>query len=241
MFPIAAKATFIKTRNVRNFGVMMDGLALAEGEGRLGMVRGEAGLGKSRTCTKWYGEHLDTVYLRAAKAWETSYTEFLQALCRELGIKPAPYRKGRAFAAVVDNLIQTPKTLFIDELEKLPSGFLEIVRDIADMAMTAVVLIGEEELAGYMSQNRRVWSRTFQVVEFKPVGVGDVMLYIKESTDGKIMLSEECASAMHRILGGNFRGARRTLLNLVQICNAKKSAEVSIEMVEIAYKTGLLG
>lgn len=241
MFPIVMQPTFVKTRNVRNFEVMMDGLALAEGQARMGMVFGEAGLGKSRTCTKWYADHLDTAYLYITKAWETSYTDFLQALCRELGIKPAPKRKGPCFSAIIDSLIQTPRTLFFDELEKLHRGFLEMVRDISEMGLVAVVLIGEEELASYMGQDRRVWSRTFQALEFKPVGVGDVMLYIKESTGGRIVLNADCADAMHRLLGGNFRGARRTLLNLVQICNAKKTTEVTVEMINIAYKTGLEG
>ena len=42
MKQIKVKPTFVRTKNVRNFEVLMDGLALGEGEGRLGLVYGQA-------------------------------------------------------------------------------------------------------------------------------------------------------------------------------------------------------
>lgn len=36
------KPSFVKTRNVRNFEVLMNGLDLAAGEGRFGLVYGQA-------------------------------------------------------------------------------------------------------------------------------------------------------------------------------------------------------
>ena len=45
MKQIAVKPVFVQTRNVRNFQAMMGGLALAEGEGRLGLIFGRAGRG----------------------------------------------------------------------------------------------------------------------------------------------------------------------------------------------------
>ncbi len=47
---IRLKPEFVKTKNVRNFEVMMANLAISEGEGRLGMVYSQAGRGKTRTC-----------------------------------------------------------------------------------------------------------------------------------------------------------------------------------------------
>lgn len=239
MKPIEVKSPFVETRNVKNFSVMMYGLDLAEGEGRFGIVYGQAGLGKSRTVQRWYANNADSVYIRTQKVWESTYTGFLQALCRELDVKPVPHWKSKCFTDAADALLQRPRTVFIDEIERLPSGFLEVVRDITDITGCPVILIGEEELFSYMRQNRRVWSRTFQQIEFRAIGAGDIMLYFKMALD--IRPEPEIAARVHSLSGGNFRDVRRIVLNLAQICNAKKTREVTGEMIQVAYKTGLNG
>ena len=239
MKPIEVKNPFVETRNVKNFGVMMDGLALAEGEGRFGIVYGQAGLGKSRTVQRWYANNADSVYIRTQKVWESTYTGFLQALCRELDVKPVPHWKSKCFASIADALIQHPRAMFIDEIERLPSGFLEVVRDITDITGCPVILVGEEELFSYMRQNRRVWSRTFQQTEFRAIGASDIMLYFKMAIN--IRTEPDMAAMVHGLSAGNFRDVRRIVLNLAQICNAKKTTEITSEMIQVAYKTGLNG
>lgn len=234
---IEVKNPFIRTKNVRNVDVMMEGLGLAEGEGRFGIIYGEAGLGKSRTVQRWYANNSESIYLRTQKVWESTYTGFLQALVRELDIKPVPRFKAQCFTESVNALVQRPRAIFIDEIERLPSGFLEVVRDLTDITGCPVILIGEEELYAHMRQNRRVWSRTFQQVEFRTIGASDIMLYFKEASG--LTPAPEVAATAHTLSGGNFRDVRRIVLNLAQICNAKKTSEIDTEMVKVAYKTGL--
>jgi len=237
MKPIEVKNPFIHTKNVRNFDVMMEALALAEGEGRFGLVDGEAGLGKSRTVQRWYANNAESVYLRTQKVWTSTYTGFLQALCRELDIKPISHFKSQCFTDAVNALMQRPRAVFIDEIERLPSGFLEVVRDLTDITGCPVILIGEEDLRSYMRMNQRVWSRTFQQVEFRPIGASDIMLYFREASG--LTPAPEVAAMAQSLSKGNFRGVRRIVLNLAQICNAKKTMEITSEMIQVAYKTGL--
>lgn len=235
---IQTKPVFVKTKNVRNFEVIMDGLALGEGEGRLAVVWSRAGRGKSRT-SQWFHGHHDSVYLRVATVWRTSEMEFLKALCRELGIIDPPKRKGACFTEIVDQLVSNPIPVFIDEIEKLPRGFLDVVRDISDISTAPFVLIGEEELYSLARQNRRVWSRIFQTLQFDPISVSDIMLYTNEFTG--LTISMPVAGILHKSSGGDFRIVRRDLLLLVQYANAKGTREIDEQMAKIAVKQGLTG
>jgi len=236
---IEVKPVFIeKTKNVRNFSVMMDGLALGRGEGRLGMVYGRAGRGKTRTA-QWYHAHHGGVFLRMQTIWRTSELEFLRALCRELGILSAPGRKGPAFMAIVDTLIADPKPIFLDEVEKLPKYFLDVIRDISDLSTAPVILIGEEELVSYMKMNRRVWSRTYQALEFLPISKPDIITYFREASG--LSIDSEVADVFHTASGGDFRIVRRSLIALAQIANAKQTDQITVDMAQVAVKTGLRG
>lgn len=236
---ITVKPVFLeKTKNVRNFSVMMDGLALGWGEGRLGMVYGRAGRGKTRT-SQWYHAHHGGVFLRMQTIWRTSELEFLRALCRELGILSAPGRKGPAFMAIIDALISDPLPIFLDEVEKLPQYFLDVIRDLSDLSTAPVILIGEEELVSYMKINRRVWSRTYQALEFLPISIPDIVSYIHEAAG--MSVDNQVAGIFHNASGGDFRIVRRGLLSLAQIASAKQTEQITTDMAQVALKTGLAG
>jgi DNA transposition AAA+ family ATPase len=237
---------FVMTRNVRGFEVMMDGLEAAAGEGRFGMVSSQSGLGKTRTAQWWHANN-PSVYLPTKKVWETSETDFLFDLGRELGLwggASTVRRKGRMFGDILDSLIGNPMPVFIDEVERLPQSFLEILRDLTNLSTAPVVLIGEEELMPHMQRNRRVWTRTYRQLQFQSIGPSDVMIYAAETCGLK--LSPACADIIQKaktrdIIDGNFRLVKRSLLSLCQICNAKGTTDVSEEMARIAVEQGLSG
>ncbi len=235
---IKLKPVFVKTKNVRNFEVMMDGLELNAGEGCLGMVFGQAGRGKTRT-SQWYAANNNSVYLRVATIWRTSELDFLKALCRELEVLTPPSRKGACYTTIIDILLDSPRPIFIDEIEKLPRAFLDLVRDLSDMSMCQFVLIGEEELVSYMRQNRRVWSRTFQQLEFKPIDISDILVYAKDSSG--LQLTPKVAAIIHQASQGDFRIVKRTMLEIVKMANAKQVDEVDEKMAKLATKAGLIG
>lgn len=230
------KPTFVMTKNVRSFQTMMDGLDLAEGEGRLGLVYGRAGRGKTRTA-QWYAANNGCVYLRVPTIW--SELDFLQGLARELGVISPRHRRGLCFAEIVDRLAKNPRPVFIDEIEKLSRRFLDLIRDISDVAAAPLVLVGEEELVTVMRANRRVWSRTYQQVEFAGIGVADVIGFITEASGLEVTM--DAAKALHANSGGDFRLVRRDLLTLIQYANARASREIDADMAKIAIKSGLSG
>lgn len=235
---IEVKSVFVeKTKNVRNLCVMMDALALGKGEGRLGMIYSKAGRGKSRSAIWYHANHGKGVFLRMLKIWRTSELDFLRALCRELGVLSAPARKGQAFMRAVDALVESPRPVFLDEVERLPEYFLDIIRDLSDLSTAPFILVGEEELVGYMRENARVWSRTYQSLEFLPISKPDIIAYISEASGLSIDL--DVADVFHRSSSGDFRIVRRILLALAQIANAKQTKVITADMAQIAVKAGL--
>ena len=238
MKKIQLNPVFVKTKNVRNFEVLMDGLALAEGEGVFGMVYGRAGRGKTRT-SQWYAAHNDCVYMRIMTIWRGSELGFLNAFCKVLGILSPPGRKDPAFAAVVNHLAENPKPVFMDEIEKIPKYFLNVIRDIVEATGIPVIMIGEEELVTYMQANRRVWSRTFQQMEFKPIEIADIIMYTSEAAGLKASIP--VAQMIHKASGGDFRLVRRNLLGLAQAAEANQTATITEKMAEIVIKAGLSG
>lgn len=236
---IKLKPVFVKTKNVRNFEVMMDSLMQAD-EGALGLVNSPAGRGKTRT-SQWFATHNDCIYLRIATIWRTSELGFLAALCRELGISTPPRDKVRCFIAVVDQLINNFKPVFLDEFEKLPpKPFLDIVRDLSDLGATPFVLIGENELKSLMIQNERVWSRTFQRLAFSPVAVSDIIVFAKEAAGMNI--APDVATILHGGASkGDFRLIKRDLIELTKITTAKGVTDPDADMAKMAVRAGLRG
>jgi len=238
MTHLQVKPVFVKTKNVRNFEVMMDGLELGAGEGRLGLVYGRAGRGKTRTAI-WYNANHGCIYLRVATIWRTSELSFLRALCRELHINPPPHRKGTCYREIIDRLVNDPRPVFIDEIEKLPRSFLDVVRDLTDMTTAPFILIGEEELVPYMRRNRRVWSRTYRQVEYGPIGLPEIIFFAKETAG--LQMTQAVGQILEQSSGGDFRIIKRDLLALVQYADANQTSEVTVEMARIAVKAGLTG
>jgi len=233
---------FVNTRNARNTNVLMNNLLSASrtGEGCIGVIYSEAGLGKTQTTKKWHTDHAESIHLTALTAWYGSELAFLKTLCRELGIKSPPGRKGPAFMAIVDTLLNRPMPIFIDEIEKLNARFLDLVKDITDLSTAPIVLVGEEHLVTHMKKNRRIWSRTFQHLKFERVQIGDAAAYAKETTG--IKLTPETLSVLFKGVHANFRELRRTLIALVDIANARGLNDtVDVETINIALNAGLVG
>lgn len=234
--------TFVQTKNVRAFDTMMQGLligrgSLGEGDERLGCVFGRAGRGKTRTVQTWAAKNT-CVYIETISVW--SELDFLQKLCRELGIRQIPSRRGRCFDLIIEKMTMSGMPLFIDEIERFGQKFLEIIRDLVKITGGVVVLIGEEELPHLMKQNRRIWSRTYQAMEFEPVSQSDVLAYVSQCTG--LAMSKEATEVMHKASGGDLRIVRRDTINLAHAAaSLRRTGEVDGELARIACKQGLQG
>lgn len=227
---------WIVTRNENNFLDALDVLEKGAGEGRFCVVSGDAGRGKTRT-TQRYAAKNGCVHMLVRSTWRTSELGLLQALCTELGTTKPPSRKDWAFTEAAERLIEDPKPVFLDEMEKLPQH-LNLVRELSEITACPFVLIGEPELVSVMTRNKRVWSRTFQMVRFEPVETTEIITYGKETCGLEIL--PDAATLINRSPGGgDWRVIKRTMLNLVHVANHNGTVQVTKDMAKTALKMGL--
>lgn len=240
------KPVFLQTRNVRNFQVGLEGLGLGREErfeGRFLAAAGPAGRGKTRTAV-YFSSNGGSPYLLVSVLWRHSTTEFLKTLCREVcQTKFPPWTGSACYGAILDRLLQedpeNPRPIYLDEADKLPQSHIEVCRELSELSGVPFVLLGEEELLSLMKANKRVWSRTMQVVEFEPIAASDIILYAKAAAD--LVMREDAALFLQKKAEGDFRPVKREVLKLARAAHATGAAEVTLEMVKAVIKTGLWG
>ena len=232
------KAVFIKTRNVRNFEEMVRTLDLARGKGRFGAVVGRAGRGKTDTSI-FFASNQGWPRLAVSILWQSSDTEFLRAMCRELGEKEPPRNKARCYGLIIDHLAGKHKPFVLDEADKLSQRHLEIVREITNVTGAPFILLGEEELEFLLQRNRRVWSRIYQKVDFEGIGPADIMGFVSAASGLK--LEPETALLWEEQSGGDFRLVDRDLRAAVHYCHAAGGREITPEVLKAVWQTVLSG
>ena len=233
------KPLFLETPNVQNFGVMMKALSADAGRGRLACVWGQAGRGKTETAIHYHAAHA-SIFMRAKIVW--TKRSMLRDLCRELQVNATPRTASDAFDAAVDCLraelaAHPGYVLFIDEIERLPKDFMEICRDLTDLSGVPIVLIGEEELPVLMRSMRRIWSRTPEAMEFKPLDAAVVVAAARSW--GGFKLEIGVAADIWAATGGDMRTLRNILGSMLMLLAADKAETASKELAGRAIRLGL--
>lgn len=233
------RPVFIKNKNVKRFESLMANLERDKGEGRLACVFGQAGRGKTRTAQCLHAHSSNTIFMRILTVWNSSEKAFIRALLLALDAGYVPWTTAECFEEAKKILQLKPIPIFLDEVEKLPVRFLSIIRDLSDETGAPFILIGEEPLYGFMKRERRVWSRTVEVLEFQPLTPAEVTQYALEA--GNVALKPEFANEFTQAASGDFRIVCRDFAALLRLMNARKSEEITPEIVKLAIKQGLRG
>jgi DNA transposition AAA+ family ATPase len=179
--------TFIETRNYSKLSeafTKLDGLPTTAP--KMGLGYGNFGLGKTFALER-IAANTHAILLRAVQTW--SKKSFLEKLCLELSLDVSG-GASRMYERVVDELLQNPRILVIDEIDALLRSqkfeVLELLRDIHDETNIVLFLIGMEEANAKLKKHRHFYSRIVEFVEFKPIMSEDVERYCELSDKVKI-------------------------------------------------------
>lgn len=190
------------------------------------LVWGSSGRGKS-SCVEKYATDTGAVYLYVEN--ELTSLTLLKQLCLELnGMEPN--QKPKAKRIIVEELEENPRTLLIDEADKLSINCIEHLRDIHDETGTPLVLIGEPKIYGMLHSRKRLWSRVTKTVEFGPVTIEDIMLLGMKACDLKI--KPEAANELLRRCKGDFRPLYHDLRDLEILASANSLKEIEQDLVQ---------
>ena len=155
----------VTTRSVDAFVSLADDLSDPEGSksSSLGMVIGTAERGKTHTARYYVDTHPDACYALFIEG--STRVSFLRDICESLaGIRPITF--GSCLSVIHEACRQRRRLIIIDEADKLPVSFLELVRGINERCSVPILLTGEEGLKAKIDKVPRLRSRIRQPVFF---------------------------------------------------------------------------
>ncbi len=106
----------------------------------IGLVTGDAGVGKTETRLHYVAEHRAAVSIHCLQTWERP-VHVLKAVGDALGIR-VPAGMFDATKAVHEALKNTDRLLVFDEVQRVSLKSLEVIRDIWDVTSVGIVLCG---------------------------------------------------------------------------------------------------
>jgi len=185
----------------------------------------------------WYATQNDCVYVTSLRDWSVLW--MYQDILTAMGIynEAQPKRKKQAFEAIAAALKDNPRVVIMDEADLIQSRLLETVRDLCKITRVPWVLVGEENLAGMMSRDRRVWSRCCAAMEFEPMSAADIIMFCRQTTD--LLMTSETADIIQRATEGDIRRIELTLNQAETVAKANNSKELTSEIAKMAIKKTL--
>lgn len=173
---------FIEVRNVRKFRSIMDRMHHhLKGQGRMALVYGDPGLGKSETALN-YAANNGSLYIRMKKLMKGRW--LLRDLVSALGSEPE-WTAEDLFNQVTNLLKQRKRTLIFDEVDYFTSDskVTESLRDIYDVTGVEMLFIGMQHADRRLMRYPHLFDRFFEVLKFQPLDREDVELMAKELSD----------------------------------------------------------
>jgi len=179
------KRVFARTSNVNNFVSAMTRLTnRQEGIPGMALIFGEPGLGKTRTALWWCAQN-DGVFIRTKKLMSGRW--LLEETVAELGEAPMR-RTSDLFRQAVDQLLERPRTIFVDEADYLAydARVIETLRDLHDTTGTPIVLIGMDQADKKLMRYKHLYDRFSEVVRFNPLTMDDVKAIAEQMCEVKL-------------------------------------------------------
>jgi len=179
------KKIFVKTKNVQGFMNLIYNLKnKPDNISKIGLIYGEAGLGKTKTALYLSIQH-DTIYIRAANKMTPKW--LLEEIIKELGEIPRFYTAD-IFRQCVNVLKSKPQMIIIDEIDYLLADFrtIESLRDLHDETDVPIVLVGMNLARHKLKKHNHLLDRISEIYHFEEFDFSDMKQIINELSEVEI-------------------------------------------------------
>lgn len=175
------KKTFIKTKNVEKFILLMGNLKkIPPNIPKIALVYGEHGLGKTQTIL-WWANKNDAVYIRANQGMSSRW--LLSEIAEELGESPF-WHTQETFSLIENNLKQNPKIIIVDEVDYLiEKNTIETLRDLHDNTGCPIVLVGMGSVDKKIARFKHLEDRIYEKICFTHFTPNDIKQIIEELSE----------------------------------------------------------
>lgn len=150
-------------------------IAYCLAKSKLGLVTGEAGIGKSISLQEYCRKNPTSILIEVTPV--VTPKSILEELANKLKIQ-ANHSRSEMFNAIVARLQNTNRFVIIDEGENLNIACLEVIRRIHDFTNIGMILAGtsrlQKKLRGERGQLQQLYSRVGIQEEVRSFDLGDV-------------------------------------------------------------------
>ena len=220
----------VLTPSVSRFKALADDLASPDGtmSSSIGMAIGTAERGKSHT-SKWYvQENSNAAYVLYVDG--STKTQHLRDKCDAVS-HTRPHSFGECLMVLEENCRYTRRLVIIDEADKLPVRFLEIIRAVNERCQLPFLLVGEEGLKTKTDRVPRLRSRIRNpIVLFERAHAVEVAAYYHEAAG--IDISQEVAERLVRHAQGGFRSIVNDSIAISKMSKASGLSTITENMLD---------
>lgn len=219
---------FIMTKNVEMFNELAEEMLDLDADltSSIGVVIGRAGRGKTRAARHFCIHRQEAIYVQFLDGF--SLVDVAREIAYEFGgVRPRSFRA--CLDVIEESTINGRRIVVIDEADKMPKKFFEMIRGINERCSLPVILVGEEGLRKTLDTERRLKSRTRRVLVFEQIGVEDVIVYYQEALG--IEIGIDIAKHLHKRASGDFRFIVNDAINIARLMNINNVAEITKDIL----------
>jgi DNA transposition AAA+ family ATPase len=154
-------------------------LALAQVDGRLLVIGGDNGAGKTITLTEFKRRFAATILIELNVTY--GETTILYDIAKTIGMD-GHTRKDMLFKGIIEILHGTDRMIIVDEADYLKVKGLDILRSIFDHAKVPVVLVGSLDMKGKIMKMRtehKYFTSRMEYIELDELHIGDTQAIVE--------------------------------------------------------------
>jgi DNA transposition AAA+ family ATPase len=227
------KDIFIPTMNFQKTNGLVDDLLGPALGVEMAAVIAPAGRGKTFATERIYTQNKNTVYVLYQEKW--SHIELMREITFQLS-GTRPRLRQACFDILQDENRERRRLIMVDDADRMNSACLNMLRNIHDILKMPVLAVGEPPLERKILREKRLKSRTRNMLFYAPVNQADVTVFFKQAMGAS--LSPDQATRLLRHCEGDFRPLLTAAVKAEKIMDVSGIAAVTDKVVAEVCNNG---